>query len=619
MPATSNVMTVSNKGLSAIGKAIIDAHKYTGDGLTLRGHVLVSGNGITSRYSSNNYIVKSGVHFIGSTTEIDPGTGETITVSHPIKIDIAGKFLSGNTGRNTMFTLVGNNNLRVYVDSNVASVYSYNKSVIDLTGFKINDYDEVQCSLTVSLNYIKLEVTVNGVAYSKTANPDGVTPSSFTGIFIGLDYTPNSPNFWKGSLDLSKFFVYEDGELYYSPTVPQSIEFESIIIAESTIELTDNSTAVVGMAYEFPITEVTKSGDNILLKAKIESDVYLTIGKIGLYCTIDGERRLFSELRGLNLKKTRDLSYDLIIYVNTTVQFVNTNVYPEIALKEDPFVKKLDFERIKKVFLNANTDLERAIEKNSELIGYNKPQVFYKHEQNLKIIEDNWFNTSAYLKMISPSYNYVPLNFFPFIKNTYNSYDIKDLVTFNELNAIKITDGSFKGDLDSIKFLGSATLSVVLDISDLSDRILLAKVRFGSTPEDTFKYFVLSLENLSIKFSFYTETSVENIVVPLSFEDQLVYNHPTLISIVQSTESLGCKFSIYQNTKLLGSEIITNPAYINPYSYFDDPSTGFYLTNYTTGEELEVAEVCLRNIMFFNRTLSPTDLYRLKCILAINS
>ena len=616
MPSTSNVMTVTKTCLSNVSKTLINARRFNRNLLTVRGSVLITNDGTSSQYSSNSFCRKDGFDFKGSTESINPSTGNPVTVKHPIKVSLTGKFVSDPNSFSTFFTLIGNSsvpnsNLRVYLNSTSASIWLDERSIIGINELNIKNDATIQVNLRISIDSITFELTVDGTTYTASAYPSDVSPQKFKGIFVGLDYTPDSPNFWKGSIDLSKLFIYEDNTIYFTPTEQDKINFKTILVAESNIELNDTTEGIAGLAYEFPIEEIIQTGNNITLRTTIGGKNYLTIGKIGLYCEIGNQRYLFSEIKGLSLKKTRDLSYDVTLRINTNISFVNTTIRPEIVLNKYEPAKKKEIDDIKLIFLDSNVKMERAIQLNADLIGYNKAQVFYKHEQDNKMIFDNWFSATAYMKMRTFGYN--PKNFFSFIKNTYNSYSVRDFVIYNNLDAIQVVDGSFKSRTNYVLLNGNATLSVLLDLQDLSDQIILSKVKFVTgQDEENIKYFVLSIEDLSLKFDFYALNGLSTISAPLSFGERTAFSDPILISIVQVRTNTGCRFDLYQNSKLIGSSTLVNPIYMNP-------TEEYVLTNYTDSTDIDAASINLRDILFFDRVLTQNDLYRLKSIFAINS
>lgn len=626
MPATSNVMTVTDNCLSCFSKALIDLREFRRDLITIVGSLFVTDSGVSSNYSSTNFCRRSGFSFKGTTDGgVDPATGETITIKHPIRVSANGQFVSTEEGLSTIFTLIGNptipnSTLRVYLTSTYASIHLDGVPVLEVTGMNIQNGDTVQVDLTVSINSISLRIFTNGTSYTGSATPSNVTPSKFTGVFIGLDFTSpagyeGSPNYWKGSIDLSKFLIYEDSNVYYSPSEQEKIEFTNILVAESNIELNDNTTSIVGLAYEFPIYEISRTKNNLLLRSTIDSESHLTIGKIGLYCTVGGVKRLFSEIKGLSLKKTRDLTYEVTLHVDTNINFVNTTVRPEIVLNEYAPVKKKDIEDIKLIFLGANVRMERAIQRNANSIGYNKAQVFYRYEQDNKMIFDNWFNSTAYMKLVA--HEYEPKNFYAFIKNSFNYYEIRDLVIYNNLDAVQVLDNAFTSRTNYVVFNGNATLSVLLNLKDLSDQVILSKIKItkNNQNENVYgdKYFVLSLENLSLKFEFFIQNGYSiPIIAPLDFNDQVAFNSPILINITQTKTENGCTFSLYQNSKLIGTSTYITPIYKNV-------SKNYFLTNYTDETDINKATINLKDVLFFDKTLTINDFRTLQYIFAISS
>ena len=594
MTNISNVMKVTDICLSAISSILIDTFVYNGD-IDIQGSVIVSNEGIASRFEPLSYLQKTDLSFMGITIVQNSSTHDYEPEDHPVRVSITGNFMTSEDSGSTAFSLHGDNDSLAVILSSTTATILYNSEIIaKISNFSLVMGTTVTVNLYINSRQIGLEIIANGETHSSYVDVNNFDIKNFSSVLVGLD-TLESENYWKGSIDLTKFFIYEDENTLYSPTVKENIKFTSIVISEPNYNITDTTTSFIHRAYEIPIEEVSRTNNHVLLRATIPSKTYLTIGNIGLFCEVSGTRRLFSLITGLNLKKNSDLTYNLIFHINTNINLVNTKVLPEIILKEFSYADKTALEDIRKAFVNSNVDLERVIQHNADVIGLNSAQVFYREQQQNKFTEDNWLKTSAYLRC-----NPKPSAFFSFIHNTLNSYKVTNLANFNSINSLEVLDESFKGYGDTIDFNGNKTLCLNLTIPDFQDKILIAKKDIEN--EET--YFVLSIENSNLVFLFYTEDEFYRLRIPVVPTEYYKFLNPFLLSIVQETSETSTTFTVYHDTEILGTLQIQNPAFV---SLTED----FSLMNYTNDLNINNAKIYLQDVLFFQKALTKSDLYNL--------
>lgn len=595
MPAVSNIMKVTNKSLSTISEILIDTYLYNGD-ISSVGSVTITGNGTASRFNPSSYFKKEGIEFKGITSHEDVDTGDVIADFHPAKVTVSGNFSTLDDSGNTVFVLTGTHTLSVILNSTSIIAYLDQQVLMSFGDFKLEDNTLVNVELSILPESINLDLKINGITYSNSVPYEMLNTSTFNSILIGID-SPGSENYWRGSLELSKFFIYEDNEILYSPTEKEGIEFTSIVISHPKYEITDNTTSIINKAYEIPVKEISRTGNHVLLKATIPDKIYLTIGNIGLFCDVNGRRQLFSLITGLNLKKGSDIGYDLVFHVNTNINVVNTEVLPEIILREHQNTTKNYLEDIRRIFLDANVDLERAIQKNAAQIGYNRAQIFYRDQQNNKITEDNYFKTSTLLKC-----NPAPIVFYPFIHNSLNYYKVPNIADYNSLNSLEVLDGAFKSFEDPVNFIGSTTLCLTLNLPDFSDKIILSKR--DVTNDNT--YFVLELKNNTLIFTLYSEEDIHTINIPIRVENYSEFHGINLLSFVNDSE----RIFVYFNKQLInGVELLD-------YEPISDLQN-FSLLNYTDASDINQADIYINDILFFKEAFSSKNFYLLENLFQI--
>lgn len=197
-----------------------------------------------------------------------------------------------------------------------------------------------------------------------------------------------------------------------------SFTFPYLMISDGVYPLENNSGPILNHVYSFPVTEMNRSNNNILLVATIDEDAYLTIRELALYCEFgDGTKHVFSKISGLNVKKGKDLAYNLMIQVKLDINVVNTIAMPEIVLKEVEYPKFSEFKKVRDVYAYTVENLERMIKTNalgigeyktsrmSERkpvgVGYNTAQTYCMLEDKINLWEDNFCSTFDYSNLRS--------------------------------------------------------------------------------------------------------------------------------------------------------------------------------------------------------------------------
>lgn len=197
-----------------------------------------------------------------------------------------------------------------------------------------------------------------------------------------------------------------------------SFTFPYLMISDGVYPLENNSGPILNHVYSFPVTEMNRSNNNILLVATIDEDAYLTIRELALYCEFgDGTKHVFSKISGLNVKKGEDLVYNLMIQVKLDLNVVNTIAMPEIVLKEVEYPKFSEFKKVRDVYAYTVENLERMIKTNalgigeyktsrmSERkpvgVGYNTAQTYCMLEDKINLWEDNFCSTFDYSNLRS--------------------------------------------------------------------------------------------------------------------------------------------------------------------------------------------------------------------------
>ena len=400
-------MIITDSSLSQISRELIDKRIYK-EGLVQTVGNPVIYNGIASNFSITNNVFAS----------FDPITPENKIVLKAKGIYSSALNTAGEGQAKVLGSLGGSNSnpaIDVYSDRIVAVRFHTSSSTAGgsarITGLNIKDGDEVEVEVIATSENVTINAIVNGKYYTNTWNGNGL----FCGTLSGWQATFMGNWYWTGSIDLAYSSLYVDDNLVFTPSAKNSFEFNKIMVADLTYTLTDNLTPILYHVYECPVNEISRTENNVLLTATIPEDAYLNINQLGLYYTDENGVHLFSTIGGLNVKKTNDLVYNLIIHVKLDINVVNTVAMPEIVVKDKPYTNFSKFFTVKQVYAYITENMERMVKTNALGIGnysngimtenkpvgvgYNKAQVYYRLQNDLALWEDNFVATNNYAKV----------------------------------------------------------------------------------------------------------------------------------------------------------------------------------------------------------------------------
>ena len=599
----SNQMTITDFGLNKISEKIISEREFNESKITISGNPIVTENGVLSSLSETRGASYEGLSF---------SEDDTVTISAEGNIEIP----EGDEVTQCFWNLTGNNGTSIFLElrgAKLALIYKYagtTRTLFESEAISNLKGSPISASIQFNKNSCDIAYTIGPKSESLNLS---ITPqisiNNFNTILIGNDVIYEegvqitSHNYWRGSLKLTKFLINKNSSLYYTPSDAIVFEFSKLLISDGTYPLTDNSHSINRKVYEFPLEEVTSSGNNILVKTTISKEASLTIREIGLYIQFNGSPKLFSIIKNLNIDKTTELGYDLIFHINVDLDIVNVSAFPTIIITGDENVSKKDFIGVLETTSASISDVEVASAKNATEIGYNKAQVFYEYSNKLNLVKDNWLTTWNYNKLKSGSdmdvEDYVHFPYMP-----YNSYSVKNL---KDMSKFKVLGTAFKGSPDSIDFNYSVnstfvgcSMSTKVLLENLEDRLLLIK-RGDET------YFLLEIKDGSIKFSLSTTNPSQPVVLSYLIPDERVaefISNPFLLTITVDGDSSTRTFSMYKNNELLLTNFLVTPSLLSsPEDYI--------LYNYLNDESMNEATLCLVDIISFKGCLSREQIYYL--------
>ena len=425
MANIANTMIITDEALSQISRRLIDKGTYNPNLINQVGDPQVI-NGIGYNFSETSYFTKNGI------TLSDNYNETTIKFKGTL-----GDFKeSGNAIQPVYAFKLGD--LALQFTNTTCKLMKNNTVIVQITSLNLNEGDEITTDITYTQTSVTLNLMVNLTTFETSGSLSSPqTMSSYTTAYIGTN-GPNSELYWRGSIDLESFVIGQDDTEVYSPTSRPTIEFTEILVADEEYTLTSESTPITDHILSFPVTEIARTNNNILITATIGEDTYIFINEIGLYCTFgDGSTHLFSKLGNIKLEKTTDVGYNIIIHLNLDINVVNTVMFPEIIMKHAEYPKLSEFQTVQQVYAYATENLERMIKTNalgignyrnglsldiegneflpvrplgisesatdstmSERkpvgVGYNKAQVYCRRNDELDVWKDNFNATFAY-------------------------------------------------------------------------------------------------------------------------------------------------------------------------------------------------------------------------------
>lgn len=404
----TNLMNLSDFGLLNINRKIIDSRKYTENLISIAGSALII-NGTASAFDKYSYLYKS-----------------NLSLSGEITVDIRGLYIPSENPQ-TLWTLEGSSqNFSLKFTSSEFYLLLGTEKVIKFMSATIKDNSEVRAITSISDSEISLLININDRVYQKSVKlENSIDTTTFSKIYLGND--PNDTDtFWDGNIELQNFSILQDKNLVYTPSTNYPITFTRVLVSDGEFPLSDTSTPLTDHIIEFPVDEVSRSGNTILLTSQLGDETKMVIKEVALYAETDEGEILFSVIKDLNIDKGADLTYDLIFTVNIEMSVVNIVGFPDVVVKEPPFVPLKDFNTVKLLVLYICTNLERIVSLNATNIGYNRAQVFYKLQQEIEQMEDCYSTIQTYAKLVKRIHKVVETVFNPSLLTIYGTPEITE-------------------------------------------------------------------------------------------------------------------------------------------------------------------------------------------------
>lgn len=155
---------------------------------------------------------------------------------------------------------------------------------------------------------------------------------------------------------------------------------------------TPDITALGNEIMTFPIDDSNVYYSDYVATIKVNLDIEgeFRMQEIGLYETINGVRKLFAYASGFSMVKSEKISYDLIIDLGLSFTFENESPSKyNIKLRDVNYALMPRVDKMHKTLFQSQLDLERSVEINSRMLGYNTAQAYMlTHNKDANILND---------------------------------------------------------------------------------------------------------------------------------------------------------------------------------------------------------------------------------------
>lgn len=525
-------MTITGSSLIQVSRELLDQRVFKDGTIKIVGDPIIA-NSVATNLSPTNYFEYDDVHFNEVFDTIQIKFSGTFVPSEEEEC-CAWKFHSNNEDTKDLSLIVkkegtlelsyGNivvylkNNLPVGINNtiNFAFRVQRNEEFIEET-----DQIKVTENFSTVLNWNGSVTTHSGQLEKTIAfqNYDRVT------LGISEGYANDS---WDGDIYLPSFSLYENGTVIYTPSARNSFKFTKVLIGDGIYPLEDESVPVLNHVYECPVTEITRTENNVLLTTTMSSDMYLNIREIALYYADDTGIHVFSKLSGLNVKKGSDLEYNLILHIKLDINVVNTVALPEIVVKKEEYATFSAFKTVQEVYTYIAQNLERMIKLNALGVGDYK-NALSKSKDNETFLPVRALNNTDEIYGILTDNKPVGVGYdtAQVIYRSYNALsDIYDNFlatnTYAKLNHKFSPQTKKEFNPNSIRKIGNVLVTGEGEASHFS---------INSYIEPTITPYLTSDDEWGVHIAFLTGTDIQSQQGIFEFEGKDVLNQPLILAV----------------------------------------------------------------------------------------
>ena len=547
-------LKISEAGLISINRKLLNSRRYESGLINSIGNVTIFNNK-ASGFSRYGYLYKTDLELPSKITISCRGTFATSDVKQ-----VAWALVGDQTSINLSFT---SNKVMISINNNIVAQFSY----VDLyDGVNFSVYTTFTDNTCEAILYIQDSVLEKSVDL-----PETIDLSNIHDLYIG-----NEPkllgDFWSGSLSLSEFSIKENNDLVYSPSSNYPLKFTKVLISDGEFKLTDKSFPIANHIYEYEISEITRSGNTVLLTSQISDDAKLEIKEIGFYANTGDREILFGSLSGFSINKGEGVPYDLIFTLNYYASFVNVVGFPDynsFVLNDSEPCLFQDFSNVNKLMLYVFTNLERLIRMNATNIGYNRSQVFYRLQKEIVEQQECYYTIEDFEKIAFRIRKITEDIFNPNSVTVHNNLvvpengETKNFSTGDYISSNIILN---KDDSWEMKFsfkLNENSSSTILTLGNkLPIQPLIIRTNYVSGEDKTYLYAKMGKDNTTNEFIL--DTNIFEIHLGIRYYVKLKYVHNSRVpedsyyefSVSDDDEVYREVFTKYSERKMLPVESV---------------------------------------------------------------
>lgn len=301
---------------------------------------------------------------------------------------------------------------------------------------------------------------------------------------------------------------------------------------------------------ELKESNISMVNNTFVISAELESRS--DIREIGVYETINGKRYLFAYIACIMIKRPpTNLLFKIILNISLEMSFIDFDYQDyDVVLKEGSdgqgYAVKESLEDMYDSLTRVQFDLERCIQKNARLIGFNKANVYYNTE--LKIAE--CFSTvllvTRFNKVLTRFIDESMTDYYIFPSRTSYNYKLKNFV--DETAYMEVVGDIFDSNKDHIDFTRPTTISYTGTITSMDKcGTIFAKAKSSPDSDEGYLEFVISADDVTdpsseryLKFTAHSyDMSLEQQLTMENapeFEPQLVGEYSIVYYITKDTD-----------------------------------------------------------------------------------
>lgn len=271
-----------------------------------------------------------------------------------------------------------------------------------------------------------------------------------------------------------------------------------IVIGDKINTTYDPSINTMGnelMSFTLDEENISTEKNIFMIRATLDVSLSIIMQELGLFEELDGKKYLFAYASGFSLIKDSETSYDLEIQLGMNMTFENEHYKNyEVTLVDTAYAPVEIVPDLHKTLTNVQLDLERVIETNARILGYNTAQVYYKKQTEIANAMNNMLMFSRLSKIANRIDTSHMTDYFCFPEDNSINYSVQNLQ--DNSSYINVTGDIYKANKDNNDLSKPFSLVVTTTLDTLNnDGVIVAK----SNPNSDEYYWELRIKNVPVE------------------------------------------------------------------------------------------------------------------------